>query len=231
MYMLGSLSDDCGTGPCPDSASSSGIQTMMQDPLQLSGTPATLIGWASSQATGTNTVTIDGTISPQIQEAFIQAPLNLNFSGAVDSPASLISSQITNIQATNGNLQGYGSPHPGVYCMTTGRVTFELTLPTLSQLQNSSLDFTEPQNLGGGNIASCASGTASDVTHLNVTLYNWQTSTWDEKSFSSYEFKEDKAQAYIGPGGRILIQFDNQDSSIGSIVFATPAVEVNGTVR
>lgn len=113
--------------------------------------------------------------------------------------------------------------------MTTGSMTFELTLPTLSQLQNSSLDFTEPQDPNGG-MASCASGLVSDVTHLNVTLYNWQTGNWDEKSFSSYEFKEGKAQAYIGPGGRILIQFNNQDSSLGSIVFATPAVEVNGTV-
>lgn len=230
MYMLGSLSNACGAGPCPNSINSFGVQTMMQDPLQLSGTPATLIGWASSQATGTNTVTIDGTTSPQIQEAFIQAPLTINFSGTVAIPASLISSQITNIQVVSGNLQGYGSPRPGVYCMTTGSVTFELTLPTFSQLQNSRLDFTEPQNLGGG-MASCASGTASDVTHLNVTLYNWQTGTWDEKTFGSYEFKVDNAQAYIGPGGRILIQLDNQDSSLGSIVFATPTVEANGTVR
>lgn len=230
MFMLGSLSNDCGTGPCPDSISSSGIQTTMQDPLQLSGAPATLIGWASSQATQTNTVAISGTTSPQMQEAFIRAPLGLNFSGTVDIPASLISGQITDIQAASSNLQGYGNPHPGVYCMTTGSVTFELTLPTLSQLQNSSLDFTEPQNPGTA-IASCASSATSDVTHLNITLYNWQTGTWDEKTFSSYEFKVDNAQAYIGPGGRILIRFDNQDSSLGSIVFATPAVELKGTVR
>jgi hypothetical protein len=148
----------------------------------------------------------------------------------VDIPASLISSQITDIQVVGGNLQEYGSPHLGVYCMSTGSVTFELTLPTLSQLQNSSLDFTEPQNPGTG-MAFCASGAASDVTHLNVTLYNWQTGTWDEKTFSSYEFTVDKAQAYIGPGGRILIRFDNQDSSLASVVFATPAVELRGTVR
>jgi hypothetical protein len=230
MYLLGSLSNECDAGLCSGNANLSGMQTMMQDPLLLSGTPATLIGWASSQATETNTVTIGGTMLPQIQEAFIQAPLNITFSGMVDIPASLISSQITDIQVVGGNLQEYGSPHLGVYCMSTGSVTFELTLPTLSQLQNSSLDFTEPQNPGTG-MAFCASGAASDVTHLNVTLYNWQTGTWDEKTFSSYEFTVDKAQAYIGPGGRILIRFDNQDSSLASVVFATPAVELRGTVR
>lgn len=114
--------------------------------------------------------------------------------------------------------------------MTTGRMTFELTLPTLSQLQNSSLDFLEPQNPGNG-MASCASSVVNDVTHLNVTLYNWQDSTWDEKTFSSYEFMIDNAQAYIGPGGRILIRFENQDSLLGSIIFATPAVELHGTVK
>ncbi|HEY4034849.1 MAG TPA: hypothetical protein VGL94_12885 [Ktedonobacteraceae bacterium] len=230
MYMLTALSNDCGMGPCPDGSNPSGMQTTMQDPLLLSGASATLIGWASSQSTETSPVTIGGTTSPQIQEALIQAPLNLNFSGTVDIPASLIPSQITNIQGANGNLQGYGSSRPGVYCMATGSMTFELTLPTLSQLQNSSLDFTEPQNPVGG-VGSCASGAVSDVTHLNIKLYNWQTGTWDEKTFSTYEFKVDNAQAYIGPGGRILIQFDNQDSSLGSVVFSTPAVELKGTLR
>ena len=230
MYLLTALSNDCDAGLCYGNTNSSDLQTMMQDPLQLSGTPATLIGWASSQATGANTVTVGGTMLPRIQEAFIQAPLNITFSGRVDIPASLISSQITDMQAASGNLQGYESPRPGVYCMTTGSMTFELTLPTLSQLQNSSLDFLEPQNPGNG-MASCALGVANDITHLNVMLYNWQTSTWDEKTFSSYEFIVDNAQDYIGPGGRILIRFENQDSSLGSIIFATPTVELHGTVK
>ncbi len=230
MYLLGNLSNECDAGLCSGNTNLPGIQTTMQDPLLLSGASATLIGWASSQATETNTVTIGGTTLPQIQEAFIQAPLNITFSGMVDIPASLISSQITNIQVANGNLLEYSSLLSKVYCMSTGSMTFELTLPTLSQVQNSSLDFTEPQNPGAG-MAFCTPGAASDVTHLNVTLYNWQTGTWDEKTFSSYEFTVDNAQAYIGPGGRILIRFDNQDSSLGSIAFATPAVELRGTVR
>ena len=241
MYTLTALSNDCSTGPCPDSTKSSGMQTAMQDPLLLFGASATLIGWASPQATQTNTVTIGGTTSPQIQEALIQAPLSITLSGTVDAPASLVSSQIANIQVTNGNLQGYSSPSPGVYCMTTGSMTFELTLPASSQppegarLQNSSLDFTEAQNPGGGlglcaSGASGASGAASDVTHLHVTLYNWQTGAWDQKTFSNYEFKVDNAQPYIGPGGRILLQFDNQDPSLGSTIFTTPAVELKGTV-
>jgi len=229
MYMLTALSNDCGAGPCPDSAKSSGMQTTMQDPLLLSGASATLIGWASSQATETNTVTIDGKSSPQIQEAFIQAPLNINFSGTVDIPPSLVSSQIANIQVTNGNLQGYGSPSPGVYCMTTGSMTFELTLPTISQLQNSSLDFVEAQVPVGG-VGSCASGASSNVTHLQAAVYNWQTNTWDQKTFNTYEFKIDNAQPYIGPGGHILIQFDNQDPSLGSIILTTPALELKGTL-
>jgi len=239
MYMLTALSNDCGTGPCPNSTRSSGTQTATQDPLLLFGASATLIGWASPQATQTNTVTIGGTTSPQIQEALIQAPLSINFSGTVDIPASLVSSQIANIQVTNTNLQGYSGLIPGVYCMMTGSMTFELTLPTSSQLQNSSLDFTEAQNAGqnaSGGMGSCtsgasgASGAANNVTHLNVTLYNWQTGAWDQKTFSNYEFKVDNAQPYIGPGGRILLQFNNQDPSLGSIIFTTPAMELKGTI-
>ena len=230
-YMLGSLSNDCGMGLCPHNAMGSGMQTTRQDPLLLSGASATLIGWASSQATETNAVTIGGITSPQIQEALVRAPLAIDFSGTVTIPASLIASQIVNIQVTDGNLQGYGrSPSPGVYCMVTGSMTFELTLPTKSQLQNSRLAFAEEKN-PAGRVGPCMPGTTGTATHLHIMLYNWQNSTWDEKPFNTYKFNVDNAQSYIGPGGRILIQFNNQDLSLGSIIFTTPTVEVNGTIK
>ncbi len=203
-----------------------------QDPLLIDGTSATLIGWTPTLADAASKMTINGNAFSGAQENLVQAPLDVTFSGPVQLPSSVITSQVVNVQqdpTSTGNIQ---EPLAGVYSMTTGAMTFEFTLPALPKIQSNHITITEASNPTRGFGFGSGSGTTTDANHLRAALYNWQTGKWDTFAVSGLQITIDGAQsqAYIGPGGRILLQFANQDTTLGTVIFNKPALELHGTV-
>lgn len=205
---------------------SGGGYRQARDPLLSPTAPATLIGWVDNRPTdAANHITINGNNTSGTQENFLQAPLNIDFSGGITIPSSLINGQLVDVEGPNNNT--VQQSFPGTYSITTGSMTFEFTLPTASTLQNGSLSFSEPSNLTRG---VTPYGSVNDVNHIHAYLYNWQTNTWDAVSFNNYTLQVQNAQPYIGPGGRVLLQFANQDSTQGQTILAKPALQLQGTV-
>ncbi|GCE20273.1 hypothetical protein [Dictyobacter kobayashii] len=166
------------------------------DPLLLSGSTATIIGWAQDSNALNGTITVNGQDTNGSQETMVQAPLDINFTGNVQIPSSIINSQIVHIQQTApGNIQ---EPALGTYMMTTGSITLEYTIPTIAQLENSSLTFTSSVSPTKG--SSQTVGITTNINHIQTYLYNWQTGNWDSVSFSEFTCTVKSAQPYVGPG-------------------------------
>ncbi len=197
------------------------------DPLLVPNAPATVIGWANVPAGGNNPVTINGFTSPGLSETLVQAPIDLTFSGPLNLPTNYLTGQPVDVQSKGSNVQ---LEAPGVYVVSTGSMTFEFALPAASRLHASSMTFSEPSTLsqiipsGGPN-----SGTG-DVNSMQIYLYNWQAGNWDSYTMQEYSFSVDNTAPYIGPNGRVLVQFLNTSSSTGPILLARPSLVINGTV-
>jgi len=202
--------------------------TNSSDPLLVAGSAATLIGWAdpSSQSTNTtNNVTVNSTSPSGLQETLVQAPLNVIFSGTFNLPPDFITGQIINVQGNSVQIQPTGA-----YTLTTGNLTFEFTVPT--KLQVSNLTISEPSNLSQGAITLPGSGAGSvvDANQLQASLYNWQTGSWDTITLNNFSFSTPDAGVYIGQGGRVLLQLGNQDSTVGTIYFGRPSLNLQGAI-
>jgi hypothetical protein len=200
------------------------------DPLLVAGSPATLIGWAdqSNQPTDTtNNVTVNGANPSGLQETLIQAPLNINFSGTLNLPPNFITGQLINAQGNSVQIQSAGA-----YTLTTGSLTFEFIVP--KKLQASNLTISEPSNLsqvlGSFALPGSGAGPLVDANNLQASLYNWQSRSWDTFTLSSFSFSTIDTGAYIGQGGRVLLQLGNQDSTVGTIYFGKPSLDVQGTI-
>lgn len=207
-----------GGGPGPGTASGS-------DPLLLANAPATLIGWANQPVDTAQNVTINGSTPTGLQETLLQTPLNLHLSGALHLPPSFIQGQIVDIQGTNVQSQY------GVYTITTGSVTFEFTVPGSNGLHINSLAVSQPANqlqMYGPPIQN-GTGAVVDANHFHAYLYNWQTGTWDAFKLNKLSLSTTNVGAYVGPAGRVLVQYANQDSSIGTIYFGKPSLDLQGT--
>jgi hypothetical protein len=200
-----------------------------QDPLLIAGAPATIIGWINNSPDTMN-ITINNGTAPGIQESLVQAPLNLHFTGTVDIPPSLSRGQITDVQAGPNNSnwpQAIG--YNGIYSLTTGSITFEIQLPVAGNLQAQTLTFNETSIAAQSLPINPGQGLTNDVNAMNIGLYNWQTNTWDSKTFKANTFTVDDAQHYIDPNGRVLIQFANGQNSQSPAFFTMPGVELNAT--
>src|SRR3989440_3164409 len=200
------------------------------DPLLVAGSPATLIGWAdqSNQPTDTtNNVTVNGANPSGLQETLIQAPLNINFSGTLNLPPNFITGQLINAQGNSVQIQSAGA-----YTLTTGSLTFEFIVP--QKLQASNLTISEPSNLsqvlGSFALPGSGAGPLVDANNLRASLYNWQTRSWDTFTLSSFSFSTIDTGAYIGQGGRVLLQLGNQDSTVGTIYFGKPSLDLQGSI-
>lgn len=206
-----------GGGPGPGTASGS-------DPLLLANAPATLIGWANQPVDTAQNVTINGSTPTGLQETLLQTPLNLHLSGALHLPPSFIQGQIVDIQGTNVQSQY------GVYTITTGSITFEFTVPGSNGLHINSLTVSQPSNQQQtyGPIQN-GTGTAVDASHLHAYLYNWQTGTWDAFKLKNLNLSTTNVGAYVGPARRVLVQYANQESAIGTIYFGKPSLDLQGT--
>jgi hypothetical protein len=148
----------------------------------------------------------------------IQAPLAMNYSGILNLPASL-AGQVVDIQGNDVQ-----SPAPGVYTFSTGSMTFEFDVPgTNSQI--NSLTLSEPSNL----VASSGLGGVTDISQ-NAHLYNWHRHSWDSISLTQQSFTTQDPSQYVGPGGRVLVQFSNSDPTLGTVVFGKPSLDVKGVI-
>lgn len=153
----------------------------------------------------------------------IQAPLDVQYSGTLNLPSSLLNGQVVDVEGSNVQ-----SPAPGYYALTKGRVTFEFVLPDAAHLQSGNLILTEPNNVTqvanqGG------SGPLNDGSQ-QALLYNWHTHTWDPITFTAQTFSPGDTAAYVGPGGRVLVQFGNLNASSGTTIFGKPSLNLQGVV-
>jgi len=237
----GGYVSNCGGGPCfvsqPPGFQRVGVvgkvffsggpilNTQSTDPLLIAGSPATLIGWANHPSNSTQALTINGATPNGLSETLIQAPVALHLSGTLNLPPTFLTGHIVDVQGTNMQSQ-YG----GSYTLTTGSVTFEFTLPG-NALHITNLAVSEPSSQTQQYAPSGINGSGGvvDANHFHCYLYNWQTGTWDSFKMSNFSFSTTNIGAYIGPGGRVLTQFSNQDSSIGTIYFSKPSLTIQGT--
>jgi hypothetical protein len=128
------------------------------------------------------------------------------------------------VQSKSNNVQLQA---PGIYVLATGSMTFEFVLPT-SHLQVSNMTIAEPSTLQQM-VPTGGSGGPTDVNHMRVFLYNWQAKSWDAYTMQNYSFSVDNTAPYIGPNGRVLVQFLNTDSTLGSVLLAKPSLDVQGS--
>ena len=187
------------------------------DPLLVPGSAATLIGWAEKPFT--NDVMVNGISPTGLHETLIQAPLTFNLSGSLNLPPYFIAGHLIDVEGNNVQAQ-----FPGIYAMTTGSMTFEFAIPNQANLQVSGLTITEPPNAYQPGLGPVT----ANGSPLPLRLYNWHTGSWDSVSFKQNTFTTTNVVAYIGPGGRVLLQLANQDSSLGTLIFSTPSLNLQG---
>ncbi len=218
----------CTSGSCSVAASSSsyiapngGISSTVNDsdPLLIASSPATLIGWAVRPTDIPTDVTINGSNPPGFQETLVQAGLNVHYSGTVNLPADFLTGHLIDVQGKNVQIQP-----DGAYIMTTDSMTFEFTVPESTELPVNNVTISVPSNLAQPS-SLAGSTTIGDANELQAYLYNWRTGSWDGFTLSGSTFSTSNAGAYIGPGGRILLQLANQSNNL-TILFGKPSLNL-----
>jgi hypothetical protein len=183
------------------------------EPLLLNNTPATLIGWTDQALT--SNVTINGWQPIGHQESFFQMPVNLNFANATSIPPNLLQGQVVDLESYDAELT-----LTGIYTMSEGNITFALTMPDVNHPLTRGVTINEPDLWAN----PFGPGTPVNTSHLHAQLYNWLTATWDTVTFQQDAFTTRNTEAYVGPGGRILLQLSNQDETLGTLYFGTPSL-------
>ena len=191
--------------------------TIGTDPLLVAGEPATLIGWAENPRDLTNNVTINDIHPAGLHETLIQAPLSINLTGSLNLPPNFIAGQLIDVASTNAQIR-----FPGVYSITSGSMTFEYVIPESANVHVNGLTIAEPPD---GQV-----GSVSDTNSSSFRLYNWHTNSWDTISLNQNTFTTNKVGAYISATGRVLLQFTNKDSQLGSLVFGKPIINLQGVI-
>ena len=111
------------------------------DPLLLTGSQATLIGWANNRVDTTSDVTVNGVSSSGTFEDFIQAPLNIDLSQSSSLSPGFIYGQVINAQGNEVQTIS-----PGIYTINMGSITFEFALPAGGNSRVSNLTVPSTQN-------------------------------------------------------------------------------------
>src|SRR6266705_1875537 len=112
------------------------------DPLLVSGSPATLIGWAENSQDLTNNVTINDMNPAGFHETLIQAPLSINLSGSLNLPPNFIAGQLIDVASTNAQIR-----FPGDYTISSGSMTFEYVVPASTNTHVNCLTISEPPDI------------------------------------------------------------------------------------
>jgi hypothetical protein len=189
------------------------------DPLLVPGSPATLIGWAENSLDLSNNVTVNNINPSGMHETLIQAPLGVNLTGSLDLPPNFISGQL--IDVASNNVQ---NRFPGVYTISTGSMTFEYLIPQTFNVHANALTISEPPE---ANFLAQA-GSVSTANSSLFRLYNWHTNSWDSITLQQNTFTTNNIHTYISTAGRVLVQFSNKDSQLGSIEFDKPSINLQG---
>jgi uncharacterized membrane protein YhaH (DUF805 family) len=202
--------------------------TFMPDPLLLPGAPVTLIGWANQLLDRSGSVSVNGTTPPGAQETLIQAPLDIDFAAADALPSSFTTGQIVNVQGQGDSVQVRA---PNIYSITTGSVSFEFIVPDAAKVHATSLTIFEPKNITQttGSIVKQIQGTISTVNQAHAYLYNWRMSSWDAVAMNQYTITVPDARPYVSPGGRVLVQFANQNTALGTVLLGRPSLAWRAT--
>ena len=186
------------------------------DPLLVDNAPATLIGWANGSMT--DNVTINGWQPIGRHESLMRMPLNIDISSPLNTPPEFIAGHVVGIQSADADLR-----LAGIYALTQGSLTFEMTLPDSGYTHFRNLTVTAPDLWAH----PFGPGTGLLSSHLQVLLYNWNKGAWDTVPLTQDSFTTTDTQAYVGPSNRILVQVTNKDFSLGSLYFGTPYLSVN----
>lgn len=197
------------------------------DPLQLPGAPATLLAWADVQPDTMGNITINNNASTGTQEALLQAPLDVSYAGLISANTNVTMGQLVDAQSLNNT--SVQLQLPGIYSLASGSMTFEFTTPNTGNFQINKLLIKEPDNLTQL-INSIGNGPAIpvDSSRIHGFLYNWQNNKWDAITFNQYQLQVNQSQAYVDPGGRVLLQFINEDPTQGTIWLGIPSLRAQG---
>jgi len=191
------------------------------DPLLVSGSPVTLIGWAENSQALTTNVTINDMNPAGFHETLIQAPLSINLSGSLNLPPNFISGHLIDVASNNAQIR-----LPGEYTISTGSMTFEYLIPQSSNTHIGGLTISEPPDI---NVLAQV-GSVPDVNSSPFRLYNWHTNSWDIISLNQNTFTTHNVSAYISATGRVLLQFSNMDSQLGPLDFGRPIINLQGVL-
>jgi hypothetical protein len=180
--------------------------------------PATLIAWADQPLDAASTITLNGLHPRGLHETLLLAPLDLTYGPAsLALPADGLSAQLVDAQAANIRRLSTIS-----YALMKGQMTFEYTLPALAHI--SRLTLTQPADISTQSYTG-PSGSLKAPTYL--ALYNWHTASWNAIALTpSASFSTTNINAYIGPGGRVLLQCVNEESDLGIIAFTKPVLTI-----
>ena len=189
------------------------------DALLLSGSPATLIGWAGQPLGATDAATVNGISPGGTHDSLVQMPLNIDSLDPASLPPGLIPGQVVN--ATGSNLQILS---PGVYNLASGSMTFAFTLPDVNAAQISSMSIAEPFLSGTG-------------TAAQVQLYNWTTASWNTIALTGVSFSTGNTRTYISSDGHVLLRVGTnlpasaspprQNATPGALLFEKPSISLN----
>ncbi|HTK08991.1 MAG TPA: hypothetical protein VL485_17610 [Ktedonobacteraceae bacterium] len=192
-------------------------QVELPDPLLLSGAPATLIGWLDQAALPDNKVTVNHTVHPQGQhENFLQMPLSIGISTLDRMPAHFVQGQVITIGGFDAQLV-----LPGVYTLSDGNLTFELSLPhTLPK--PGGLTISIPNLLASPR----GLNRYTNPTHLQVRLYNWLTKQWDTVQLQYNTFSSRNTAAYLGKDQHVLVHISSNVNNAGRLIFGAPSLSL-----
>jgi hypothetical protein len=183
--------------------------TQSYDPLLISGTPATLIGWADQQLSN-DTMMINGQQPGGRHESFVRMPLNITLNGAGTIPSDFIEG--SPVDAENSSAQLI---QPGVYSMTGASLLFTFTVPGTTQARGITIQMPT--------LPGTTSGTGDNVV-MQLGLYNWQTDRWDLFAPLQNAFTVADTAPYIGSDGRLLLQVTNPGNAPAPLVFGKPSL-------
>ncbi len=105
--------------------------------------------------------------------------------------------------------------------MTYGSMIFEMDLPDLTHPLHHGLTIYQSDLWTN----PFGPGSAVNSSHMLSQLYNWQKGTWDTVTFKNDSYHTNSLAAYVGPGGRVLLQVSSQNQNLGNkLYFGKPSL-------
>jgi len=191
-------------------------------PLGAAASSATLIGWADQPLDTVRSLTLNGIHPGGVHETLLLSPLDIIYGPAsVNLPADVSPGQLVDADAVFIRRLSAVS-----FALMKGQMTFEYSVPVLGQGHIQLMTLSQPSDSSTQPYSS-PGRSLNDPAHM--ALYNWQTASWDAIPLTpSSPFSTHNVDAFLGPGGRILVQCLNQESDLGIVAFTKPILTVSG---